>query len=176
MFDVVNNIILFFLISVTTLDVGLDMLILSFGEISETSMVSQATRKTIPKSSCKRTQNISWTQHCWPNPTIPKVSIVGCYIARLFACTPYCMLLQVVACCWEQLLPFVRRLKVMLHGTIRIDDFQRNTALQCWNNVVTIQNNVATMLQRCVVLKITVENRPRVISPLYRSRCVPKKR
>ena len=40
MFDVVNNIILFFLISVTTLDVGLDMLILSFGEISETSMVS----------------------------------------------------------------------------------------------------------------------------------------
>ena len=40
MFDVVNNIILFFLISVKTLDVGLEMLILSFGEISETSMVS----------------------------------------------------------------------------------------------------------------------------------------
>ena len=38
MFDVVNN--FFFLISVKTLDVGLDMLILSFGEISETSMVS----------------------------------------------------------------------------------------------------------------------------------------
>ena len=30
----------------------------------------------------------------------------------------------------------------MLHGTIRNDDFQRNTALQCWNNVATIQNNV----------------------------------
>ena len=40
MFDVVNKIILFFLISVKTLDVDLDMLILSFGEISETSMVS----------------------------------------------------------------------------------------------------------------------------------------
>ena len=37
----------------------------------------------------------------------------------------------------------------MLHGTIRNDDFQRNTVLQCWNNVVTIGNSVATMLQRC---------------------------
>ena len=43
-------------------------------------------------------------------------------------------------------------IKVMLHGTIRNDDFLRNTALQCWNKVVTIRNNVATMLQRCVVL------------------------
>ena len=42
----------------------------------------------------------------------------------------------------------------MLHGTIRNDDFQQKTAMQCWNNVVTIWNNVATMLQRCVVLKI----------------------
>ena len=25
----------------------------------------------------------------------------------------------------------------MLHGTIRNDDFWHNTALQCWNNVVT---------------------------------------
>ena len=33
----------------------------------------------------------------------------------------------------------------MLHGTIRNDDFQRNTALQCWNNVVTIRNNVVTL-------------------------------
>ena len=32
-------------------------------------------------------------------------------------------------------------------------------ALQCCNNVVTIRNNVATMLQRCVVLKIVVANR-----------------
>ena len=30
----------------------------------------------------------------------------------------------------------------MLHaGTIRNDDFLRNTALQCWNNVATIRNN-----------------------------------
>ena len=33
------------------------------------------------------------------------------------------------------------------------------TALQCWNNVVTIWNNVATMLQRFVELKIDVVNR-----------------
>ena len=50
-------------------------------------------------------------------------------------------------------------LKVMLHGTIRNDDFYRNTALQYWNNVVTIRNNVATMFQRYVVLKIVVANR-----------------
>ena len=36
---------------------------------------------------------------------------------------------------------------------------ENNTALQCWNNVVTIRNNVATMLQRCVALKIVVANR-----------------
>ena len=41
----------------------------------------------------------------------------------------------------------------MLHKTISNDDFQRNTALQCWNNVATIRNNVATMLQCCVALK-----------------------
>ena len=39
----------------------------------------------------------------------------------------------------------------MLHVTIRNDDFQRNTAFQCWNNV-------ATMLQRRVVLKIVGAN------------------
>ena len=33
----------------------------------------------------------------------------------------------------------------MLHGTIHDNDFQHNTALQCWNNVVTTQNNVATL-------------------------------
>ena len=49
--------------------------------------------------------------------------------------------------------------KVMLHETIRNDDFQRNTALQCWNNVVAIRNNVATMLQTCVALKIVVAKR-----------------
>ena len=47
----------------------------------------------------------------------------------------------------------------MLHGKIRDDDFWGNTALQCWNNVVTIRNNVATMLQRCVALKIVAANR-----------------
>ena len=51
------------------------------------------------------------------------------------------------------------RLKVMLHRTIRNDDFWRNTELQCWNNVVTIRNNVVTMSQRCVALKIVVANR-----------------
>ena len=30
---------------------------------------------------------------------------------------------------------------------------------QCWNNVGTIRNNVATMLQRCVPLKIVVVTR-----------------
>ena len=50
-------------------------------------------------------------------------------------------------------------LKLMLHGTIRNHDFQGNTALQCWNNVVTIRNNIATILQRCVALKMGVANR-----------------
>lgn len=50
--------------------------------------------------------------------------------------------------------------KVMLHWTIRNDDFQLNTTLQCWNSVAAISNNVATMLQRCVALKIVVSNRP----------------
>ena len=58
-------------------------------------------------------------------------------------------------------------LTVMLHGTIRNDDFQRNKALQCWNNVVTIRNNVATMLQRCVALKSS-----RVTSPLENQNCI----
>ena len=47
----------------------------------------------------------------------------------------------------------------MLHGTIRNDEFLRNTALQCWNNVATIWTNVATMLQRCVSQKIVVASR-----------------
>ena len=54
---------------------------------------------------------------------------------------------------------FFSFIKVMLHKTIRNDDFKRNTALLCWNNVVPIRNNVATMLQRCVALKIVVANR-----------------
>ena len=42
-------------------------------------------------------------------------------------------------------------------GDVTRDDSQRwfwlNTALQCWNNVTSIQNIVATMFQPCVVLK-----------------------
>ena len=49
-------------------------------------------------------------------------------------------------------------LKVMLHGTIRNNDFLRNTAMQYWNIVATIRNNVTTMMQRCVALKIVVAN------------------
>ena len=42
----------------------------------------------------------------------------------------------------------------MLHGTTHSDDFKRNTGLQCWNDVAAIQNNVETILQRCVALKL----------------------
>ena len=49
-------------------------------------------------------------------------------------------------------------LKVMLHGTIRNDDFLRNIVIQYWNNVTTIRNNVTTMMQRCAALKIVVAN------------------
>ena len=49
-------------------------------------------------------------------------------------------------------------LKVMLNGTIRNDDFLRNTAMQYWNNVTTIRNDVTTMMQLCVALKIVVAN------------------
>ena len=49
--------------------------------------------------------------------------------------------------------------KVMLHGRIRNDNFWPNTELQYWNNVATIRNNVATMMQRCFVLKIVVASR-----------------
>ena len=54
---------------------------------------------------------------------------------------------------------YQRSVKVMLHGTIRKDDFKRNTALQRWSNVVTIRDNVATMLLRYVALKIVFANR-----------------
>ena len=53
-----------------------------------------------------------------------------------------------------------KKLKVMLQGTIGNDYFQLNTAFQCWNNVVTIRNNVTTILQRRVALKIVPANRP----------------
>ena len=38
--------------------------------------------------------------------------------------------------------------------------FTTNTALQCGINVAAMRNNVATMLQRCIALKIVVANRP----------------
>ena len=63
-------------------------------------------------------------------------------------------------------------LKVTLQGTIRNDDFLRNTALQCWNNVATIWTNVATMekpwgrgWQQCCTKNRRCES-SRVTSPL----------
>ena len=52
-------------------------------------------------------------------------------------------------------------------GDVTRDDAQRRFLAQhsvvmleqCWNNVVTIRNDVATMLQRRVALKIVVANR-----------------
>ena len=47
----------------------------------------------------------------------------------------------------------------MLHGTIRNDNFYRNTVLQhCYDIVWNIYNIVPT-LQRCVALKMVVANR-----------------
>ena len=46
---------------------------------------------------------------------------------------------------WTAMRLNFRTVKVMLYWAIR-----RNTALQCWNNVATIRNNIATMLQRRV--------------------------
>ena len=60
----------------------------------------------------------------------------------------------------EVSLVYKERFKVMLHETIRKDEFYRNTEVQCWTNVESVRNNVATMLQRCVALKIVVANRP----------------
>ena len=51
-------------------------------------------------------------------------------------------------------------LKVMLHETIRNDDFQRNTALQHCCNIVSNGYNIVPTLQRSVALKIFVANRP----------------
>ena len=55
---------------------------------------------------------------------------------------------------------FTQSIKVMLRETIRNDDFCDNTTLQCWENVVGIRNNVATMLQCCVALRIVVATSP----------------
>ena len=55
---------------------------------------------------------------------------------------------------------FTQSIKVMLREMIRNDDFCDNTTLQCWENVVGIRNNVATMLQCCVALRIVVATSP----------------
>ena len=44
---------------------------------------------------------------------------------------------------------------MMLHKTIRNDDFQRNTALQHYCDIVSNVYNIVPTLQHCVVLKIT---------------------
>ena len=51
-------------------------------------------------------------------------------------------------------------LKVMLHGTICKDDFQRKTALQHCCDIASNGCNIVPTLQRCVALKIVVANRP----------------
>ena len=51
-------------------------------------------------------------------------------------------------------------LNVMLHGTIRNDDFWRNTASQYCCDIVSNRHNIVPTLQRCVALKIVVANRP----------------
>ena len=50
-------------------------------------------------------------------------------------------------------------LKVMLHGTIRNNDFKRNTALHHCGDIVANGCNFVPTLQLCVALKIVVENR-----------------
>ena len=47
-------------------------------------------------------------------------------------------------------------LKVVLHQTIRKDDFSRNTVLECWNNVATIRNS-----QQYVVMLVHCTKNPR---------------
>ena len=50
--------------------------------------------------------------------------------------------------------------KMMLHGTIRNDDFQRNTALQHCCDIEWNGCNAVPTLQPCVALKIAAANRP----------------
>ena len=49
--------------------------------------------------------------------------------------------------------------KVMLHETIRNDDFLRNTALQHCCDIVSNDYNIVPTLQRCVALINVVANR-----------------
>ena len=124
------------------------------------------------------------------NPTTP--SIVGCYIARPFACSPYCMLLQVVACCWELL--FENRQTCSYANNVGSSCVRFHVALRwCYTgrfaSTILAQQSVA-MLQQCcnyskqcrnsVATLCCAKNRrcesSRVISPLYRSRYAPKER
>ena len=53
------------------------------------------------------------------------------------------------------------RFKAMLDGTIRNDDFERNTALQQCYDIVSNGCSTVPTLQRCVAaLKIVVANLP----------------
>ena len=79
---------------------------------------------------------------------------------------------------WTAMRLNFRTVKVMLYETIR-----RNTELQCWNNVATIRNNIATMLQRrvaacaknrCCAFEWTIEfsaGRKFVLLPFWVSLC-----
>ena len=58
--------------------------------------------------------------------------------------------------------PGIKKNKVMFYGTIRDDDFQRNTASQCCNHSKQYRNNVATP---CYA-KNLCESRSRITSPL----------
>ena len=49
---------------------------------------------------------------------------------------------------------------VMLHETIRNDDFLRDTALQHCRDIVSNGYNIVTALQPCGALKIVFANRP----------------
>ena len=55
--------------------------------------------------------------------------------------------------------PYNIRFKVMLHGTIRNNDFWRNTALQHCCNIDSNGCNIVPALQCCVAQKIVVANR-----------------
>ena len=51
-------------------------------------------------------------------------------------------------------------LKMMLHETIRNDDFQINKALQHCCDIVSNCYNIVPKWQRCFALKIVAANRP----------------
>ena len=59
--------------------------------------------------------------------------------------------------------PGIKKIKVMFHGTIRIDNFQRNTLSQCCNHSKQYRNNVATL---CCAKNRVYESRSRITSHL----------